>query len=276
MIPWPKSRCVTLNWSEIMKITFIGAGEAFDPESINISMMLESNAKILLDCGYNVPQKLWQMFPDSEYLDGVFVSHFHSDHVAGLPMLIMKMRQDKRKKALTIIGPKGFEDDFRKLYELNYKGFLGITGFPMNFIEAKGGDTMELEGVKLSFADASHLENTPYFVPTLALRADSGGKSMCYSSDTVYTTRIVELAKNCDMLVHDSYMPADSDYHKSMPAHGSPKVAGRVAKEANARRLALFNIHRSFNNNKSVMLNEATNEFGGEILMPSEGESFIL
>lgn len=259
-----------------MKLTFIGAGEAFDPDSVNISMVLESGAKVLLDCGYNVPQKLWQMFPDSEYLDAVFISHFHSDHVAGLPMLIMKMRQDRRKRSLTIIGPKGFEADFRKLYELNYKGFIDITGFPLNFIEAKGGDAMDLGDIRLSFADASHLENTPYFVPTLALRADSGGSSMCYSSDTVYTTRIVELARGCDMLVHDSYMPADSEYHKRMPAHGSPKAAGRVAKEANARRLALFNIHRSFNNDRSAMLNEAVSEFGGEIIAPSEGESFIL
>ncbi|MGI0141319.1 MAG: MBL fold metallo-hydrolase [Candidatus Micrarchaeales archaeon] len=257
-----------------MKITFIGNGEAFDENVSNISFVVESNSRILFDCGYSVPQNFWKLYPDKDYLDAVFVSHFHADHVAGLPMLIMRMRQEKRSRFLKIIGPEGFRNSFKALYELLYKGFWEITGFDLIFVEMKGGDQFELGDLKFTFANASHLDGTPYFVPTLAARIDSGKSSICYSSDTIYSERIIELAKDCNLLIHDSYLPESSDYHKKMNAHCSPKNAGIVARKSNASKLLLFNINRAFNDKKSEILNEAKSEFEKEIIIPISGQSF--
>ncbi|EQD61168.1 beta-lactamase domain-containing protein, partial [mine drainage metagenome] len=208
-----------------MKLIVLGASEAFHERKTNISMLVLSDINLMIDCGYNVPQKFWQEYPDKDFLDAVFVSHFHADHVSGLPMLLMRMRQDKRTKPLTLIGPSGFEKSFKQLYELVYKGFFEASGFPIKFIEVKGGDKVELEGLTLSFADANHLVGTNYFVPTIAIRVDSKDGAICYSADTVYTDRITDLAKGCNILIHDSFMPADSEYHKRMPAHSSPRDA---------------------------------------------------
>jgi len=259
-----------------MRVKFLGSSEAFHDTKCNVSMLVESGIKLLLDCGYNVPQKVWQESGDKDLLDAVFVSHFHADHVSGLPMLIMRMRQGKRTKPLTLIGPAGFEKSFRELYELIYKGFFEASGFDIKFIEAKGGDAVDLADMKLAFADANHLVGTKYFVPTLAIRVSSGSGSMCYSSDTVFTDRIVDLAKGCNILVHDSYRPAESEYHKRMPAHSSPKYAGIAAREAGVDRLLLFNIHRDYEGRTQEMINEAKAEFQGIVEIPEEGQVFVL
>ncbi len=257
-----------------MKLKFLGASEAFHDSKTNISMVVSARANLLLDCGYNVPQKFWQSYPDKDFLDAVFVSHFHADHVAGLPMLLMRMRQDKRTNPLTLIGPDGFEDSFKKLYRLVYRGFLEVSGFEIDYKEAKEGDAFSVGDLKLSFAAAAHLVNTPYFVPTLAIRIDCAGKSLCYSSDTVYTERITKLSKGCDILVHDAFMPAASEYHARMPAHSSPRDAGRAASKAGVKKLALFNIHRTFEGSAPAMLDEARKEFSGPIFIPEEGQAF--
>jgi ribonuclease BN (tRNA processing enzyme) len=255
-----------------MKLVFFGAGEAFHDFKGNISMLAMGEKNLLLDCGYNIPQRFWQAYPDKDFLDAVFVSHFHGDHVAGLPMLVMRMRQDKRTKPLLLIGPEGFEASFKRLYDTLYKGFLEVSGFPIEFKEIRGGSKLSVGSMNLSFADASHLVGTQFFVPTAAIRVDSDGSSFCYSSDTTYTDRIAELAKGCNMLIHDSFMPASAEYHKRMPAHSSPTDAGRVAKYAGVKRLALFNIHRTLGD--AAALKEAGSEFDGEIVTPSEGDSF--
>ena len=257
-----------------MKLVFLGSSEAFHDTKANVSVVVLSDRNILVDCGYNVPQKVWQGYPDKDFLDAVFISHFHADHVSGLPILIMRMRQDKRTKPLTLIGPEGFEKSFKELYELVYRGFFQASGFPINFIEVKGGSRILLGKTELLFADANHLVGTQYFVPTAAIRINSGSSSLCYSSDTVYTDRITNLAKGCDILIHDPYMPADSEYHKRMPAHSSPKDAGKAARLAGTGKLVLFNINRKFDKDIESILKEARQEFKGEIIIPDEGQSF--
>lgn len=257
-----------------MKLIFLGAGEAFHESKANISMLAIGDKNILIDCGYNIPQRLWQAYPDKDFLDAVFISHFHGDHVAGLPMLLMRMRQDKRTKPLVLIGPEGFESSFKQLYESLYKGFFKVSGFPVEFKEVNEGSKFSLGSMGLSFAAASHLVGTEFFVPTVAMRVDFDQGSFCYSSDTTYTDRITTLAKGCNMLIHDSYMPAESEYHRRLPAHSSPKDAGRAAKLAGVKRLALFNIHRTFDKDNTAIIEEARGEFDGEIVTPEQGQVF--
>ncbi len=259
-----------------MKITFLGLSEAFHEVRGNPSFVIEDKTNMIVDCGFNIPQRFWQRFPDKDFLDAAFVSHFHADHVMGLPMLTMRMRQDKRTKPMTLIGPENFESNFKSLYELTYKGFFGITGFGTNFVNANEATKLELPGLKLSFANANHLVNTPYQVPTLAIRIESASGSICYSSDTSYSENLVELAKGCDILLHDSYMPASAEYHKRMPAHCSPLGAGKIARLAGVKRLMLFNIHRSYENRLDEIISEAKQEFSGPVEVPAEGSSVTI
>ncbi len=257
-----------------MKVVFLGTGEEFHDTRRNTSVLIEARTNVLMDCGFNIPQRVWQRSSSKDMLDCIFISHFHADHVAGLPSIIARMVQDGRRKPLTIIGPDNVEKDFRSLYESLYRNFMHDVEFPLEFIEARETQDIELPGMKLSFTYVDHLSGTPYFIPTAAIRVDSHGNSVCYSADTVYSRNLVALAKGCDILIHDAYLPAESEYHKRVRSHASPKDAGRAARLAGARKLLLTNIHRDFEYRADEIINEAKTEYGGEVIIPFDGQYF--
>lgn len=75
-----------------MKIEVLGVGNLFTPEITNTSFLLSpenyGNKKFLIDCGYNVFQKLVSDKYDIENIDTVIITHTHPDHVGSLGALI--------------------------------------------------------------------------------------------------------------------------------------------------------------------------------------------
>lgn len=76
-----------------MKIEVLGVGNLFTPEITNTSFLLsdihqQGKEKFLIDCGYNVFQKLISEHHDIETIDTVIITHTHPDHVGSLGALI--------------------------------------------------------------------------------------------------------------------------------------------------------------------------------------------
>lgn len=256
-----------------MRLTFLGTGEAYSADRGNVALLLTGPSNVLLECGFTAPAALWRTNPDKDFIDAVWISHFHGDHAAGLPNLCMRMRQENRTKPLTVIGPPGIADYIKQLYGLLYRGFFSKSTFPINFLEADSGRVIEIGGYRLSFAAGKHLTGDTE-VAVLAIRIDCDGRSVCYSGDTVYRKEIAGLARGCDLLVHEAYLPADSAY-RAMAAHCSPAEAAKIAREAGAKALALVHLHRDYAG-KETMCVEAATEFGGKITLPSDGDVFEL
>jgi ribonuclease BN (tRNA processing enzyme) len=257
-----------------MKIIFLGTGEAYSEKRANVSILVESKNNILLDCGFTCPQSLWRYNKDKDFIDYVFISHFHGDHIVGLPLVCMKWRQDKRLKPLTIIGPEGLENYFRDLYEMLYKGFYKKSTFPIKFIEVQPSQEIEIGCFKLKFAAGKHLTGDTE-VPVIAVKIASENKCVCYSGDTIYRQEVEDLAKDCNILIHESYMSADSGYH-AMMSHCSPRDAGRLASRANVKKLALVHLQRDYAEKTEEIISEASQEFKEEIIIPNDGDEIIL
>ena len=74
-----------------MKVVFIGVGEAGDENYPNNSSIILSDTKLLLDCGFAVPQQLWRYNADQDLVDAIYISHMHADHYFGIPVLLIRM-----------------------------------------------------------------------------------------------------------------------------------------------------------------------------------------
>ncbi len=101
-------------------------------------------------------------------------------------------------------------------------------------------------------------------IPTIAYRIDRRGKSVCYSGDTSYCEGVVNLAKGCDLLIHEAVVTAPSK------AHATPAEAARVASKAHAKRLVLFHWPAEFEGREEVLTALAKAEYDGEVIVSKD------
>lgn len=93
-------------------------------------MMRYNGSSLLIDCGegtqVSIREQGWSFHP----IDVICITHFHGDHVSGLPGLLLSMGNAERTKPLTIIGPKGLKRVIQSLLVIA----PGLP-FPIDFVE---------------------------------------------------------------------------------------------------------------------------------------------
>ena len=221
-----------------MEITFLGVGEAFDENLPNTSMLIRTQyhkkpVTVLLDCGYSVPPRFWQLGLDAENLDAIWISHFHADHAFGLPPLLVRFWEEKRKKDLYFLGQKGIESFVLKCLDLAYPSFLPRLEFSLRFVEVEPGEPVTALGMSWRTAVNDHPQRD------LALRLDAEGTSLLYSGDGRPTSETKTLATGVDLIVHEAF-----HLSKNIPGHGTIAGCLDMARTSKAKRLALVHIQR--------------------------------
>lgn len=95
----------------MLDVCLLGTGGMMPlPRRWLTSLMCRFNgSNILIDCGEGtqvaIKQKGWTFKP----IDVICITHYHADHISGLPGLLLTMGNAERKEPLTMIGPKGLE-----------------------------------------------------------------------------------------------------------------------------------------------------------------------
>ena len=222
----------------MFEVVFLGVGEAFDENLPNTSILVryeENNtqASVLLDCGFTATPQFWREEPDADSLDGVWISHFHGDHFFGLPALLVRFMEEDREKELTIIGQKGIEQLFKKVLELAYPGFYKKISFPLKFLEIEPQKDIEAFGLRFRTAENAHSERD------LALRIEGGGKSIYYSGDGKATAECMAIAKGSRLIIQESF-----EMEKEFHGHGTVLDSIDMAKDCGASHLALVHVKR--------------------------------
>lgn len=93
----------------MMDLCLLGTGGMLPlPYRALTSLMVRYNgSNILIDCGEGTQTQIrllgWSFNP----IDVICITHFHADHISGLPGLLLTMGNAERTKPLTMIGPKG-------------------------------------------------------------------------------------------------------------------------------------------------------------------------
>lgn len=221
-----------------MRVKFIGVGEAFDEVLPNTSVWIREEregqrSSVLLDCGFTVPHYFWRTCPAPDELDAVWISHFHGDHYFGIPALLTRFWESKRKKPLLILGQEGVDEMIEKIMRLAYSSILDKLGFDLRFKTVEPGSPTQAAGLTWSTAATGHPQRD------LAVRIESRGKSVFYSGDGPGTDETLALARECDLLIHEAFL-----LDRNIPGHGNIMSCIDFAEKAGARSLAIVHIQR--------------------------------
>ena len=117
------------------------------------SLMARYNgSSLLIDCGEGtqiaIREKGWSFKP----IDVICFTHYHGDHISGLPGLLLTMGNADRKEPLTLIGPKGLERVVSAL-----RVIAPELPFPIIYKEIEGAEqTFELNGYRLKAFRVNH------------------------------------------------------------------------------------------------------------------------
>jgi ribonuclease Z len=239
------------------RIIVLGSAAAVAaPGHENTHLLIQAGGRtIMVDCPGSPIIRLNQAGIDPLTITDLFVTHFHPDHVSGLPLLLIDLWLLGRKEPLTIHGLAVTLDLVEKNLELyNWKRWPGF--FPVNFNRHPGGaefTLLENENLRFSAAEVCHL------IPTLGLRLQllPEGKTVSYSCDTQPCPAVSILARGVDVFLHEAAGPGEG--------HTSPAQAGITAAEAGAK--SLYLIHYPPEMDEAAALSAAHQNFTGPVLL---------
>lgn len=247
-----------------MKVTFFGTGEAFDENTPAASILIQSETKLLLDCGYSSPPQIWKYTKDPNFIDAIFISHLHSDHYFGLPPLLKRMVEEKRKKTLTIVCYKGEKKKIIQVLNFGYRGIQKNSQYPINFIEVKPTQKIKYDELFLSFAPTIHS------IPNLAIRVAKGNISISYSGDGLITKKSEDLYIKSHLLVHDGYL-----FDRQSNAHSNMKQVVDMCQKQKIKKVAFTHIHREEKNRIPAIKKKLTQK-GLQIYFPKPGDEITV
>ncbi len=188
-----------------MQLQFVGCGDAFGSGGrYNTCFHVTGNSvNFLIDCGASSLPALKRLGIARNDIDLILITHFHGDHFAGLPFLLLDAQFGRRTRPLVIAGPEGIETRLPQAMERMFEDSSRTKQkFDLSIV------TLEPEQPQ-SFGDVNV---TPYSVvhgesggPFLGYRIEAEGRVIAYSADTEWTDTLVPLARDADLFIAEAY-----------------------------------------------------------------------
>ncbi|MEI3112788.1 MAG: ribonuclease Z [[Ruminococcus] lactaris] len=263
----------------MLDVCLLGSGGMMPlPYRFLTALMTRYNgSSLLIDCGEGtqvaVKEKGWSFKP----IDVICFTHYHGDHISGLPGLLLTMGNADRKEPLTLIGPKGLE---------RVVGCLRVIApelpFPIIYKEIEGAEQcFEMNGYRLKAFRVNHNvlcygytieidrsgkfdpvrakeQNIPqkywsvlqrgecveaeegHFTPEMVLGPPRKGIKLTYTTDTRPTDSIRKNAKDSDLFICEGMYGEKEKAAKAVEyKHMTFYEAAELAKETQVKELWL-------------------------------------
>ncbi len=176
------------------EIHIIGSGNAFHLDGrAHACYLLTSTAgdKLLLDFGATSLMRLHQEKVDVGAVDALLLTHFHGDHLLGLPFLLIYFDLIlKRGKDFLILGPTGVEAAVKRALDTAYPGF--VPGVPIVFQEVTSPAVFRSFHIQ-PFPITHRPESTGYRI------TGSAGRTMAFSGDSAFDAKLFELVRGVEV-----------------------------------------------------------------------------
>jgi ribonuclease Z len=233
----------------------------------------------LFDCGEGTQHQLLRSDLNISQITRIFITHLHGDHVYGLMGLLATCGMSGHARRIDLYGPRGLSEYVREVsrrtqlhtsYPLEVRTVeegqifededftvacaplrhrLPAFGYRVEERDRPGQfDAARAQalgipagpvygrlkrGERVTLPDGRTFDGAEFCGPTLR------GRSVVYCTDTAYCRASVELARDCDALIHEATFAETDEHLAARSTHSTAATAARVAAEAGARLLLI-------------------------------------
>ncbi len=268
-----------------MEIVFLGTGSMVPTKERNHSslLLMYKDEGLLLDCGEGTQRQLKMAGVNLNKITKILISHWHGDHVLGLPGLVQTMGSLGHEGTLEIYGPKGTRKRWESMGEVFlFEDTVDVRAEDVTKARFFEGEAFSLEALPLEHTAPclgySFIENDKRKIRKELLkkknipegpivgRLQEGqsvkwngktiqpdevsqvikGKKVTYIADTKMCSNAIKLAENADLLVCESTYANELEEKASLYKHLTAGQAGFIANKANVKRLVLTHFSQSY------------------------------
>ncbi|MFC5422257.1 MBL fold metallo-hydrolase [Bosea eneae] len=242
-----------------LAFTFLGSGAP--PVSLRRAgpahLVETGGAKVLVDCGSGVSQRLVAAGHAGAQIDALIVTHEHSDHLVDFYQLIVSSWHQGRNRPWRVLAPEPALANMRGQYEafareralrIAFEKRPDATGLEVVFEELQQGPVAGLGDLAVEAFLVDHKPVEPAF----GLSLSANGSRIVFSGDTRLTPSLERVAEGCDLLVCevfiDSQMPITAGVRSAQTVasvqsyHMTPAVVAGLARRAGVKALALTHL----------------------------------
>jgi ribonuclease Z len=260
-----------------LDVLFLGtAGSSPSPRrGLPATLVRRGGDRLLIDCGEGTQRQLMRSVGLIE-LEEIFITHFHADHVLGLPGMLKTFALRQRERPLTIHGPVGL----RRLLEL-LAPVVGRLTFELAVVELEPNDELARDGYRIATFATEHVERGIGFAivedprpgqfdpvrarelgvtpgpdfgrlqrgevvngvrPEQVMGEARRGRKVVLTGDTAPSEMTRLVAWEADLLVHEATFAEEEAERAAETAHSTARRAGELAAAAGVAMLALTHI----------------------------------
>jgi ribonuclease BN (tRNA processing enzyme) len=201
----------------VKEVVFIGTSDAFGAGGRRQSAVLlrSSSGTVLVDCGTTTNTGLSDLAIEREEIDAMLISHFHGDHFAGIPLMLLAAQYaDRRTRPMLIAGPPGIEQRVRLLADaMGHPMEDKEWSYPIHFQELHAGSEQEVGPTSVRTFETQHQSDAH----PQGYRITSGGRSISYSGDTGWFDGLPDIAAGSELFICEcTYRASHLDFHLNL------------------------------------------------------------
>jgi len=287
---------MTLN----IPITFLGTGHAVPTARRNHSaiLMQYKDENILIDCGEGTQRQFRKAKLNPCKLTRLLITHWHGDHILGIPGLLQTLALNNYNRTLHIYGPRGTKTYMERIMSM----FVYVGKIKVEIHEIDQGLFLETKDFTIESAKMEHLAPCLAYsfkekdktrldraklkklkLPNSPLLGDlqkgkdiefegkkikakqvtyfEKGKKITFILDTKINENCYKIAQNSDLLVTECvYLDAEKE-HAAEYKHLTAEQAGDIAKKSKSKQLIMTHISQRYELIPKAILLETKKKF---------------